>query len=252
MESNEFNSHEVISNTNLIERIRASMEEILNGIKDIAIYDDESGRYKYDDKSVPRVTEIIQKMIHEDAIVQWSNSLGFKHISYTKALNEAAVFGTKTHSTIENYLKEDKLPTQTFFAFESFLQWWNDISKGNEIEVVGQEEKLVCQFFGGTYDLLLKINGVMYLVDFKTSNHVTYKYYIQLAAYNYMLKQKGIQVGGVIILQLNKRSAQYNEYFLNLSDPRHKEYFDYCERTFIALVYGYYHIKYLEKKFKEL
>ena len=225
---------------------------ILEEIKDIAIYDNESSRYTYNGVSVPRVTEIIQKMIHEDSIVQWSNSLGFRHISYTKALNEAAVFGTKTHSTIEHYLKENTKPEHSFSAFESFLRWWEDINRDNKVEVIGQEEKLVSQFFGGTYDLLLRINDVIYLVDFKTSNHVTYKYYIQLAAYNYMLKEKGIQIGGVIILQLDKKVPSYNEYFLNLSDPRHKEYFDFCERTFLSLVYGYYHVKYLENKFKDL
>lgn len=224
----------------------------LDNLLDIAI-PDESGRYTYNGKNVPRVTEIIQKMIHEDAIVQWSNSLGFKHISYNKALNEAAVYGTKTHSSIEHFLKENVTPEEKIMSFNAFQHWWNDINNGeNKIEVIGQEEKLSCEYFGGTYDLLLKINDILYLVDFKTSNHVTYKYYIQLAAYNYMLKQKNINIGGVIILQLSKKSPHYNEYFLNLADARHKEYFEFCERTFLALVYGYYHIKYLESKFKEI
>ena len=58
-------------------------------------------RYTYNGKNVPRVTEIISKMIHEDAITQWANSLGFKHKSYTKTLNEAAVYGTHAHYGIE-------------------------------------------------------------------------------------------------------------------------------------------------------
>lgn len=67
-----------------------------------------------------------------------------------------------------------------------------------------------------------------------------------------MLKQRGVSIGGVIILQLDKKSPKYNEYFLNLSNETHRRYFDLCERTFLALVYGYYHIKYLEKEFKSL
>ena len=85
---------------------------------------------------------------------------------------------------------------------------------------------MVCEWFGGTYDLLLKINGCLFLVDFKTSNHVTYKYYMQLAAYSYMLKQQGIYISGVIILQLAKTSPRYNEFVLDFSNQSDKYYFE--------------------------
>ena len=224
----------------------------LTDIKDIAIVDT-SGRYKYQGTSVPRVTEIISKMIHEDAIVQWANSLGFQHKRYTEVLNNAAVYGTKVHHTIEVYLKDHMEPSEKIYCFEAFKKWWQTISKDNKVEILGQEQKLVCPFFGGTYDMLLKINDLIYLVDFKTSNHVTYKYYIQLAAYAYMLREYyGIQIHGVIILQLLKRNSSYNEYFLNLKNDEHKKYFALCERTFLSLVYSYYHITYLEKNFTKL
>lgn len=220
----------------------------LEEIKQFTIQD-LTDRYTYDGKNVPRVTEIISKMIHEDSIVLWANNLGFRHIRYRDALDEAANIGTNVHSAIEHYLKEDK--TSELVSLKAFQLWWEQLKRTNKIEILGQEQKLVCPFFGGTYDLLLKINDVIYLVDFKTSNHVTYKYYIQLAAYNYMLKQQGINIGGVIILQVSKTSPQYNEYVLDLHNPSHKEYFDLCERTFLSLVYSYYHISYLERRFNE-
>lgn len=210
---------------------------------------DLTDRYTYNGKNVPRVTEIISKMIHEDSIVLWANNLGFRHIRYRDALNEAANIGTRVHSSIEHYLKDKS--ESDLISLEAFKKWWNILTSSNKVEVLGQEEKLTCPFFGGTYDLLLKINDVIYLVDFKTSNHVTYKYYIQLAAYNYMLKAMNINIGGVIILQVSKTSPEYNEYVLDLSNPIHKEYFDLCERTFLSLVYGYYHISYLERRFNE-
>ena len=76
----------------------------LSEIKDIAILNC-GDRYTYDGTNVPRATEIISKMIHEDSIVQWANSLGFKHKGYKRILNESAVYGTKAHSTIEKFLK---------------------------------------------------------------------------------------------------------------------------------------------------
>ena len=221
----------------------------LEDIKDISIAC--SNRYTYDGKNVPRVTEIIQKMIHEDYIVTWANGLGFKHLSYHKVLNEAANFGTKTHSAIETYLKEDKEYVK-LHTLNAFKLWWNQLNSYNNVKILGQEERLVCPYFGGTYDLLISINDAIYLVDFKTSNHVTYKYYLQLAAYNYILKSKGINITGVVILQLSKTEDKYTEYVLDFRNPIHKDYFEMCERTFLTLVYAYYHVYYLEGKFNEL
>ena len=224
----------------------------LEDVQNIAI--ECSNRYTYDGKNVPRVTEIIQKMIHEEHLVQWANSQGFKHIYWKKILNEAADIGSKSHEAIELFLKNQELTNESksLFTFQSFCLWWNKLISNNQVEILGQEKKLVCPYFGGTYDLLVKINGVIYLVDFKTSNYVTYKYYLQLAAYNYMLKMSGINIGGVIILQLAKTELKYTEYVLQLSDPIQKEYFDLCEQTFLSLVYGYYHITYLEARFNGL
>ena len=38
------------------------------------------------------------------------------------------------------------------------------------------EETITCPYFGGTYDFLVEINGRNWLIDFKTSNHIGYKY----------------------------------------------------------------------------
>ena len=112
---------------------------------------------------------------------------------------------------------------------------------------------LTCPYFGGTYDLLCSINQVPYLIDFKTSNHITYKYYLQLAAYSYLLKdQQGINIGGVVILQLSKKNPTYKEYVLDLSNKQHKEYFDMCDIAFKAILYSYHYISRLEMKFNEL
>lgn len=222
----------------------------LTEVKDIAIADC-SDRYTYNGKNVPRVTEILSKMIHEDYLMYWANNLGFSHRKYEKVLFDAANFGTKAHYGIECFLKEKDIPLNTpMTPIDSFRLWWEAINKNNNVEVVAQEQKLVCEWFGGTYDLLLKINGCLFLVDFKTSNHVTYKYYMQLSAYSYMLKKQGIYISGVIILQLNKTSPGYNEFVLDFSNKKDKDYFEMCEKTFLALVYGYYHIHWLEEEFK--
>lgn len=225
------------------------LQDILN----LHVEMNSSDRYMYNGKNVPRVTEVLSKMISEEKLMSWANSLGFKHQRYKDVLSKAAVFGTKIHHGIECFLKGEKVPEDTpSICFKAFQEWWK-IIETTDYEIVGQEQKLVCEWYGGTYDCLMKINGKLYLIDFKTSNHVTYKYYLQLAAYSKVLREKeNINIDGVLILQLNKYQPKYKEYILDLSIPEHKEYFNLCERTFESILYSYYHIHYLEENFNDL
>ena len=225
----------------------------LQDILDLHVEMNSSDRYMYNGKNVPRVTEVLSKMISEEKLMSWANSLGFKHQRYKDVLSKAAVFGTKIHHGIECFLKGEKIPEDTpSICFKAFQEWWK-IIETTDYEIVGQEQKLVCEWYGGTYDCLMKINGKLYLIDFKTSNHVTYKYYLQLAAYSKVLREKeNINIDGVLILQLNKYQPKYKEYILDLSIPEHKEYFNLCEITFESILYSYYHIHYLEENFNDL
>ena len=210
--------------------------------------------YKFDNHTVPRVTSIISKMIHEDFLMYWSNNLGLKHKHYKTVLDEAAKLGSKAHKGFEIFLKEGEVRDDApFFPMKAFLSWWNNIRENNKVEVLGQEHPLVCPYYGGTYDLLLSINGDKWLVDFKTSNKVTYKYFLQLAAYNRILRDyENTKLSGVMILQVEKERPIYHEYFLDFKNVQQKEYFDICERTFLSLLYGYYHILYLERGFSHV
>lgn len=204
--------------------------------------------------AVPRVTEILSTMIHSDTLMYWANSLGFKGIRYKDALNKAANTGTIAHSAIERFLKE-KLLSENNIPFLGFMLWYNIVTKdkGINIDVIYIERKLVCNWFGGTLDALLRIGNRLYLVDFKTSNHVTYKYFLQLAAYRYMLRiVEGINIDGVIVLQLDKDEPGFNEYLLNFSIQDHLNFINHCETTFLSLVYGYINIQYAEKMFKNI
>lgn len=219
-------------------------------------------RYLYDGESVPRVTEILSSMLHEEYIVQWANNLGFKHKGYRATLNEAANKGTYTHLSIEKYLQSgiepdyDSLPNlcqeTVKNTFASFLSWWKAISSKNDIEIVYQEKKLVCKWFGGTLDLLIKINDKYWLLDFKTSNYLSYKYTLQLAAYRYMLKEIcGIDTDGCIVLQLSKVENRFMEQVLDFNEDDMISYMNDCEETFLSLVYAYYRRKDIEQQYSE-
>lgn len=205
---------------------------------------------------VPRVTDIISTMIHSDSIVHWANSLGFRHLKYEDELNKAANIGTETHTLIESFFNDDKdnYQNKKSIPFDGFIQWYLNISKNNIVNCIFTEKALICDYYGGTCDALIKINELKYLVDWKTSNYITYKYALQLAAYRYMLFQLyNIEVDGLIILQFNKKEVGYNEYVFDIkNNQQHAEFIDFCTETFHFLVNGYYRIKYCENQFKNI
>ena len=210
----------------------------------------QTDRYQYQGSNVPRTTEIISSMIHEEYLMTWANSLGlYKHKKYSDELNQAATKGTYVHNAIEDYLQNGNdldmntvtagYQLEVSYAYGSFKQWWDIVSKRN-IKIIMQEQKLVCPWFGGTLDLLIEIDGRIYLLDFKTSNHPSYKYFLQLAAYRYMLRNfYGIDVYGCGVIKLNKQFIGFEEFIIDKSNPDYEEFISLCERTFLSLVYAY-------------
>lgn len=225
--------------------------ELLNTI-DFSINDTTNRYYNKDGKSVPRVTEILSSMMHSDRLMYWANSLGFRGIKYKNELERAANAGTKAHSCIENYLK-NKIRTDDNIPFLGFIMWEKILNhKGLLINPILIEHRLSCNWFGGTLDALFEIGGRFYVIDFKTSNHVTFKYFLQIAAYIYMLRENGYHVDGAIVLQLDKSEPGFNEYLLDFSIKEHNDFIVYCTQAFFALVYAYYNIKRVENEYKNI
>lgn len=212
----------------------------------------QNSSYYFQGKRVPRVTEIISKMIEEKSIILWANRLGLDGRDYEKALEFYADLGTRTHNGIECFLRKEEVPEETpYFPYASFIKWWNEFNRIYKTKILFIEEPLISPYCGGTLDFLLQVDNKIYLIDFKTSTHVTYKYFLQLAAYRMMLREfKNINIDFAMILQVAKDKIKYTEYKYDLSIDENKNNMDIYERTFMSLVYAYDHIMYLEEQFK--
>lgn len=209
--------------------------------------------YKIDEKRVPRVTEVLSAMIHEESLMSWANSLGWKRIGYRTFMNEASSKGTYSHLAVEKYIKEGSVNIDEFnivniktrnaveSCLDAFKKWWNKIHLlYKEIEVIYLEESMIHHYFGGTCDCLLKVDGKYWLVDFKTSNHMNYNYSLQLAAYRFLLRElKNINVDRLIVLRLDKQNHEYYTYELDLSKKDHLSFVEDCEQTFMLMVAAY-------------
>lgn len=222
-----------------------------------------SNKYQYNNHCVPRVTEILSAMLHEEFLMRWANSMGFKHKGYRALLKEAAEKGTYTHKAIEDFLKDGIEPNYNSIpylarstvenTFGAFKSWWDIINQNNKVEVIFTEERLVCKYCGGTLDCLLKINDKIWLIDFKSSNHMSYKYWLQLGAYTYMLQDnKNIKPDGCLVLMLNKENPIYAENILDFSNEIHKKFMDDCIVEFLFLVISYYGRLSIESKYKQI
>ena len=225
----------------------------------IGIYDDKDKFYEYEDIRVPRVTQILSRCIHEDSFLYWANSLGFKHLSYNKTMNFYAEIGTHCHNNIDEFLTDNdhivdhNIPIESKTAYYGFLKWYNDIHSNAKVDVLMHEKTLVCKYFGGTLDGLYKINGKIYLVDYKTSNHISMKHALQLSAYRYMLRTLlGLEIDGCIVLQLSKNEVAYNEYVLNFDNEYQVDFANKCEQCFLSLVYAYYNLYNVEQAYSNL
>jgi hypothetical protein len=235
------------------------MNEIISLLDSTCLEHKPDSDYMYNGIVVPRVTKILQKCIHSDSLMYWANSLGFRHQSYKKTLNAAANIGTCCHNNIDQFIENPAHvmdidnPTESINAYNSFLKWFTDVCSVAKVDVMFHEKQLVCKYFGGTLDGLYNINGKIYLIDYKTSNHITYKYLLQVAAYRYMLRNElGIEIDGCIILQLSKSDVSYNEYVLNFDNINHLSFINECETAFLSLVFAYYNICNIETKYSSL
>ena len=100
-------------------------------------------------------------------------------------------------------------------------------------EVVGLEITVVCPWYGGTIDGIFKINGLYYIVDFKTSKSISYQYLIQTAAYMWIINNGYCpelpNIDGIGIIRVDKRYiGGYEDLFMN----SYNEYQNYMINQF--------------------
>ena len=224
----------------------------MENIKNLNLVVDEP-KYFFNGKPVPRVTNILGSILDKSYLIGWANYLGLKNMNYEKVLNQAAEYGTLTHNQIEKFLLKDEQIKGTI-AYQSFLKWYNIVSAKNTIQVILSEQELVCEYYGGTLDAVMSINGKNYIIDFKTSNNINYDYFIQLAAYYKLLNSCGfnLDIKGIIVLQLDKKVIKFTEYILDLTNAIHVEYLNDCIKTFDSMVESYYMINDIKNRYTDI
>ena len=221
--------------------------------------------YEYGGSKVPRVTHILSEMLHEDALMDWAQKMGSCGRDIEDIKQIAADKGSVVHSMCEYFLRyrmimpipddiTGGMKKECKNAFDSFLLWIENIHTNHFYKPIALEMPLSCDLFGGTLDALLEIDGRIYLIDFKTSNFLNYKYCLQVAAYRYMLKLNGIEPDGCCILRLEKRRRNCfpEEMFFDLHNDEMRNFMDNCEAMFLNIAQAYWQRVYTEMQYKHI
>lgn len=204
-----------------------------------------------DGKYVPSVTSILKILSKDDALLRWSNNLGWKHKSYKVELENSSIIGTTAHSFCEYVFTNDKellfqidnrlksfnneMYNYTINAINSFKEWY----KNNKefIEVIHTELGMCCDDYGGTTDLVCRYKNKLILLDYKTSSSFYMTQFLQLSAYARMYKiLYGRKIEDVAILRLDKKYGREAE-LLFLSDLPNADikYYQYVFDKLVSL-----------------
>ena len=161
--------------------------EVSDDYKQITLPD--SRYYQRNGKYYPSVTHVLSHYPKGKYFEDWLKKVGYSSEYIVKKASED---GTKVHNMIELYLNgeefhflnEKGIPQydiEIWKMFLRFVEFWEEYEPTLlETEVHLFSDKLEV---AGTCDMVCEINNQLWIVDFKTSNHLQTTYDLQGAVY---------------------------------------------------------------------
>lgn len=170
----------------------------LNELEELR-FEEERHIYKLNGEVIPSVTSVMKPL----------SSSVYGDVD-PHVLGMAASRGTIVHEAIENFLNYgiEDIPGSYTGYLDAFIKFWNDYKP----TVVAVEYRMYHKYmkYAGTSDLLVLINGELWLIDNKTSSRVEKMLTrVQLEAYKKALATHDIRVQRKAILHL-KKTGKYS------------------------------------------
>lgn len=191
--------------------------------------------YKLKDGTrVPSTTTVLS-VLNKPQLVQWANRMGLDGIDTNKYVDAAARIGTLAHYLVQCDMTGEKPDLSEYGKMEidkaenallSYYEW----KKSKVIEPIVNELPLVSEQYkyGGTIDCYCKINGDIWLLDFKTGKAIYSEMLIQLAAYRQLLNENGYPVEKARILRIGRDETEGFEERAITDFSKHWELFQHC------------------------
>lgn len=181
---------------------------------------------------LPSVTWIAGYAPKGIGFYKWLADKGWDEAEAIK--KERGKYGSVVHKAVEQMLNGEEvrmdsqfvdpntkelcmLTVEEYDAVCSFKLWWDDLNSEHDVEVVEVEYTIwnEKEGFAGTIDLILKVDGEIWIIDLKTSQNVWLSHQIQVSAYAHSVSFDDLNVK-LAILQLgykkNKAGFKFNEF----------------------------------------
>jgi hypothetical protein len=176
----------------------------------------DSRYYRRNGKYYPSVTYVLGYYPKGKFFENWLKQVGF---SADYIVKKAAEEGTQVHELCEAYLNGEELNFldergrpqynpdvwQMFLRFVEFWETFKPTLIETEVHIFSDELKVA-----GTCDLIVEIDGELWLLDLKTSNQLQTVYELQTAVYGQCYEEcfgKKIDRYGILWLKSSKRKA---------------------------------------------
>ena len=175
--------------------------------------------YEKDGVYLPSVTTILHSIIIDgDRLLNWSNSLGFRHIKYSEELERSANFGTAVHAALEQIMTngpDNKISLNGFEIIKfkkvinNFMEFINQNSMTPEDTLHAELTLSSIELgYAGTCDWVGYIHGKLTLLDYKTSKKPNESMFMQLSAYMHLLRENGISIEQAGILTVGEKDVK--------------------------------------------
>ena len=173
--------------------------------------------YRRNGEYYPSVTYVLSHYPKGKFFEDWLKKVGYSADFIVKKAGEE---GTQVHEMIEEYLNGKELNFLSEYGnpqyhpdiwqmFLRFVEWWEEYNPTLiEAEVHLFSDKLKV---AGTCDLVCEINGELWVIDFKTSNHLQTTYDLQTAMYAQCFEEcfgKKVDRTGILWLKSSKRGPK--------------------------------------------
>jgi hypothetical protein len=190
--------------------------EISDDHKQITLPD--SRYYRRNSHYYPSVTYVLSYYPKGKFFEDWLKKVGY---SAEFIVKKAAEEGTQVHEMVESYLNGEELnflnntghpqyDPDVWMMFLRFVEFWETYEPKlieTEVHLFSDELKVA-----GTCDLICEIDGKLWLLDLKTSNHVQPTYELQTAVYGQCYKEcYGKQIDNYGILWLKSAKRKLNK-----------------------------------------
>jgi len=175
-------------------------------------YKDENGVY------APGVTTVL-RLLAKPALIHWAWKLGIEGVDYRKRRDKAGDIGSCAHYMIECDIKKidpdmTEYSATTIDKAENAYLAWVDWCRGfGSYTDIGCEIQLVGDGYGGTLDWVIRKDGKLILVDFKTSSGIFPEMVYQLAAYKNLwnINNPDDIIGECYILRIGKEDGVFEQ-----------------------------------------